>query len=117
MMWTIDGRNPSPLHEQIARSIRRAVTDDSLLAGERLPTANELSVVLGVNPNTILRAYRDLRQEGLLEFRRGRGVRVSANVSTRAPLVDAARQFLAVGRAYGYNPGALAALLQQLEPE
>ena len=117
MLWSIDERDPSPLHEQIARSIRLAATDGSLVAGERLPTSNELAAVLGVNPNTVLRAYRDLRRDGLLEFRRGRGVHLSSNFSTRAALVDAARQFLSVGRAHGYNPGALAVLLQQLEPE
>jgi GntR family transcriptional regulator len=114
MMWSVDPRSPLPLHEQITVSVRRALSDGTLAAGERLPAAAELAAVLDVNPNTVLRAYRCLRDEGVLEFRRGRGVRVSADAPVRAAVTDAARQLLALGRAHCYNPAALAALLEEL---
>src|ERR671929_813820 len=65
------------LHEQVAAEIRRAIADGEARPGERLPPAKDLAAVLGVNRNTVLRALRQLRDEGLLDFRRGRGVSVS----------------------------------------
>jgi GntR family transcriptional regulator len=115
MLWLVDPGDTQPLHEQIAASVRRAIADESLTSGERLPSAAELAAVLAVNPNTVLRAYRRLRDEGVLEFRRGRGVQVSAGAAASIPVVDAAREFLALGRSHGYSPSALASLLHQLE--
>ena len=67
----LDHRSPTPLFEQTAAEIRRAIADGEAKPGERLPPAKDLAAVLGVNTNTVLRALRD---EGLLEFRRGRGI-------------------------------------------
>jgi GntR family transcriptional regulator len=60
----------------VAAEIRRAIAEGEAKPGERLPPARDLAAVLGVNHNTVLRALRDLRDEGLLEFRRGRGARL-----------------------------------------
>ena len=73
MLWSIDERSPVPLHEQIASCVLRSLDDGRLEPGERLPPASELAEALGVNPNTVLHAYRGLRDRGVLEFRRGRG--------------------------------------------
>lgn len=115
ILWSIDQRGQAPLHEQIAVNVRRALADGALVSGERLPPAAELAAVLDVSPNTVLHAYRSLREEGVLEFRRGRGVRVSADAAVLGPVVEAARQLLALGRANGYGSSALAALLAELE--
>ena len=72
----IDHRELLPLFEQVCAEIRRAIADGEIGPGERLPPARDLAAVLGVNSNTVLRALRLLRDEGLLEFRRGRGVTV-----------------------------------------
>lgn len=64
------------LHDQVAAEIRRALAEGEAQPGERLPPAKDFAAVLGVNVNTVLRAFRILRDEGLLEFRRGRGVTV-----------------------------------------
>jgi len=66
------------LYEQVAGEIRRSIADGEAGPGERLPPAKDLAAVLGVNANTVLRALRLLRDEGLLEFRRGRGISVAA---------------------------------------
>jgi DNA-binding transcriptional MocR family regulator len=69
----IDHSSPVPLHEQVAAAIRRAIAEGEARSGERLPPARDLAAVLGVNANTVFRALRALRDEGLVEFRRGRG--------------------------------------------
>ena len=114
MRWSVNPRNPLALHEQIAVNVRQALTEGDLAPGERLPPASELAAVLEINPNTVLRAYRNLREEGVLEFRRGRAVRVCDDAAVRASVIQAARQLLAAGRACGYSPSALAALLEEL---
>ena len=68
----IDRSESVPLHDQVAAEIRRAIAEGEAGPGERLPLAKDLAAVLGVNKNTVLRALHLLREEGLLEFRRGR---------------------------------------------
>lgn len=114
MLWLVDEQKPVALHQQIAASVRRAVAQGDLKPGEPLPPAGELAVVLKVHANTVLHAYRRLREEGILEFRRGRGVRVRGDAAIRGVLAGAAREFLALGRAHGYGPSALAAMIQDI---
>ena len=73
----IDPASPVPVHEQVAAAIRRAIADGEAKPGERLPPARDMAKVLGVNSNTVFRALHTLRDEGLLEFSRGRGVSVT----------------------------------------
>jgi GntR family transcriptional regulator len=80
----VDRRDPTDLYEQVAAEIRRAIADGEAKPGERLPPAKDLAAVLGVNTNTVLRSLRLLREEGLLEFRRGRGILV-AGTPERVP--------------------------------
>jgi len=114
VFWSIDPAAPAPLHEQIASCVRGALDRGELEPGERMPPAAELAVALQVNPNTVLHAYRRLRDDGVLEFRRGRGVKVSDDALARGRVVEAARQLMILGRAYGYTPAALAALIEEL---
>ena len=72
----VDRRDPTDLYEQVAAEIRRAIAEGEAKPGERFPPAKDLAAVLGVNTNTVLRSLRVLRDEGLLEFRRGRGISV-----------------------------------------
>jgi DNA-binding transcriptional regulator YhcF (GntR family) len=65
----VDKGDPTDLYEQVAADIRRAIADGEAKPGERLPPAKDLAVVLGVNANTVLRALRLLRDEGLLDRR------------------------------------------------
>jgi GntR family transcriptional regulator len=72
----IDRDDPALLHEQVAAEIRRAIADGEAKLGDRLPPARHLAAVMGVNTNTVLRALRALRDEGLLEMRPRRGISV-----------------------------------------
>ena len=80
----VDPSSSVPLNEQVAGLMRRAIAEGEAGPGERLPPARDLAAVLGVNSNTVLRALRALRDEGLLEFRRGRGITVAGDAPTRA---------------------------------
>jgi GntR family transcriptional regulator len=94
----IDRNDPAHLHEQVAAEVRRAIAEGEATPGDRLPPARHLAAVMGVNTNTVLRALRALRDEGLLEMRPRRGIRVvgtpaeSELRSKVAELVQLARQ-------------------------
>jgi GntR family transcriptional regulator len=109
----IDANDRANLHEQVAGAIRRAIAEGEAAPGERLPPARDLAAVLGVNANTVLRALRLLRDEGLLEFRRGRGVTVVGSPD-RGLLVAKARELLELARTNGYHRGELIALIERL---
>lgn len=86
MLWQVDPRNPLPLYEQIAAVVRRGIGERTLRPGDRLPAAKELAESLQVNLHTVLKAYQQLRDEGLIELRRGRGAVVIAADGGRSKL-------------------------------
>src|SRR5438045_6956453 len=92
---------PGLLHDRVAAEIRRAISDGEAGPGERLPPARDLAAVLGVNANTVFRALRLLRDEGLLEFRRGRGITV-VGTPEHGQVVTKAKELLQLARAQGY---------------
>jgi GntR family transcriptional regulator len=108
----VDRDEPLELHQQVAGEIRRAIADGEAEPGERLPPAKDLAAVLGVNTNTVLRALRQLRDEGLLEFRRGRGITVTGTPQHSAVL-EQTRQLVHFARTQGYKPDELIQIIQQ----
>lgn len=113
MLESIDRSDPTPLHDQVAAQIRRAIADGEARPGERLPPARDLAAVMAVNTNTVLRALRALREEGLLEFRRGLGVRVSGTPQ-RGAVIARARELVGFARQQGYQPEELISIIQGL---
>src|ERR1700735_4053466 len=109
----IDRADPTAVLEQVAAEIRRAILDGEAMPGERLPPAKDLAAELGVNTNTVLRSLRLLRDEGLLEFRRGRGVTV-AGTPERTAVLDQARALVALARRHGYRREELLAMIETL---
>lgn len=97
----LDRNEPTDLHEQVAAEIRRAIADGEADPGERLPSARDLAAVLKVNRNTVLRALRQLRDEGLLEVRRGRGVTVVATPE-QGEIHARALELVQLARRHGY---------------
>ncbi len=110
----VDATDPTPLHEQVAGEIRRAIAEGEVKAGERLPPARDLAAVLKVNHNTVLRALRELRDEGLLEFRRGRGVTVSGGAADRSAVLAQARELVRFARHNGYRTDELVRIIRQV---
>ena len=109
----VDRTDPVPLHEQVAAQIRRAIADGEARPGERLPLAKDLAAVLGVNKNTVLRALHLLRDEGLLEFRRGRGITVTGTPQ-RGAVLARARELVEFARESGYDRAELIQLISEL---
>jgi GntR family transcriptional regulator len=109
----IERSDSTAVFEQVAAEIRRAILDGEAKPGERLPPAKDLAAELGVNTNTVLRSLRLLRDEGLLAFRRGRGVTV-AGTPERAAVLDQARLLLVVARRHGYRLDELVAMIESL---
>ncbi|MCX4807711.1 GntR family transcriptional regulator [Streptomyces sp. NBC_01214] len=103
-----------PLHEQVAGAIRRAVAEGECGPGDRLPSARDLSQVLGVNVNTVLRGLRALRDEGVLEFRRGRGVTVAEGADQRSVLLDRVRELVGDAAHLGYSKADLIEMIRGL---
>ena len=109
----VDRDEPLGLHEQVAAEIRRAIAEGEAEPGDRLPPARDLAAVLGVNTNTVLRALRALRDEGLLEFRRGRGITV-AGTRQRGAVVARARDLVRFARQEGYRVDELIEIIEDV---
>lgn len=109
----IDRSDPALLHDQVAAQVRRAIAEGEAAPGERLPPARDLAAVLGVNTNTVLRALRLLRDEGLIELRRGLGARVTG-IPARVEVIGKAAELLQLGRESGHTRAELVELLQGL---
>jgi GntR family transcriptional regulator len=76
--FRVDGRSGVPPYLQIVRQVRQALRMGILNVGDQLPSVREVVAAVAVNPNTVLKAYRDLEREGLIEARAGQGTFVRA---------------------------------------
>src|ERR1700728_4497471 len=99
----IDRSDPTLLHDQVAGDIRRAIADGEAKPGEKLPPARDLAAVLGVNTNTVLRALRTLRDEGILELQRGRGITVAGGARQKSIVRAKAQELISVARREGFR--------------
>lgn len=114
MLIRIDAAANTDLHEQIAAQVRRAISSGKVAPGDQLPPARELAASLAVNMHTVLRAYAALRDEGLVEMRRGRGVTIADAGTSRARVVELARELLGEARRHGMTLRELSKLLEEL---
>ena len=112
----VDRDRPFPLHEQVAAEIRRAIASGEAGPGDRLPQAKDLAAVLGVNCNTVLRALRQLRDDGVVEMGRGRAI-VVASTPDRGVVAATARELLTLASIHGYSRDEVIGLIEQLSDE
>jgi GntR family transcriptional regulator len=113
MLFRMDLASDAPLFEQLATSVRADAAAGRLRPGDRLPAAREVAASLGVNLHTVLHAYQDLRDEGLVEMRRGRGAVVT---DAAKPLASLHSEILALARsarALGLSPDAIGSLVKE----
>ncbi len=109
----LDRGDPTLLHEQVAAEIRRAIAEGEAGPGEKIPQARDLAAELGVNTNTVLRALRVLRDEGLVEMGRGRSIRVTGQPD-KGLLTAKLKELVELARQQGYRRDELVAMLENL---
>ena len=100
---------------QLVHQVRQAIRLGMLRAGDRLPTAQQVVGALAINPNTVLKAYRDLEREGLVQARPGLGTFVIASLPPTDPKVQARflasmTKWLADARSAGLDPDDIEAI-------
>ena len=78
MIFHINPSSGVPLYLQLIEQVKHAVETGALRPGDQLPTIRQLSEQVVMNPNTVVRAYRQLDQEGIIEMRHGSGAFVSS---------------------------------------
>jgi GntR family transcriptional regulator len=81
----LDARSGVPTYLQIVQQVQQAVRLGVLQPGDQLPTVKEVVGSLAINPNTVLKAYRELDLGGLVEGRRGQGTFVSTDLPPIPP--------------------------------
>ena len=112
MRFSVDPGSTVSLADQIAAGIRRQIAEGELAPGDRLPPARDLAAATGVNLHTVLRGYHQLREEGLIELRRGRGARISSKATPEQAAFDQAlREAAGLARRMGLEPEEAAAAL------
>jgi DNA-binding GntR family transcriptional regulator len=108
-----DARRLLPVYLRVAADLRRSIAEGEAKPGQRLPPARDLAAVAGVNQNTMFRALRHLRDEGLLEFRRGRGIIVSGTPE-RGALILRTRELLDFARRQGFESDEVVRIIENL---
>ena len=112
MLIKIDPSSEEPLFSQIAAAIREQIAAGSATAGTKLPAAKLLASQLDVNLHTVLRAYQELRDQGLVELRRGRGATVTGQAEGLQELTGAVDALIVEARQLGVGVDALVSLVK-----
>lgn len=94
MIFHLNHSSGVPVYLQLMQQIRHGVETGALRAGERLPTIRSLAEELVVNPNTVVRAYRELQHEGIVELRQGSGAYIGRSVVERGQIMTKAGKLI-----------------------
>jgi GntR family transcriptional regulator len=119
----LDLRSGVPVYRQIIDQVRGGIAVGTLAAGDQLPTVRQLAVDLAINPNTVLRAYRELELAGALETHQGSGTFISDkkivrnNAERERQLTQLANEFAARAGAAGFAVDELLERLGELAPQ
>ncbi|HYM75183.1 MAG TPA: GntR family transcriptional regulator [Candidatus Dormibacteraeota bacterium] len=120
--FALDLHTGVPVYRQLIDQVRAGIASGSLTAGDQLPTVRQLAVDLAINPNTVMRAYRELELGGLLETHQGTGTFISDKKPERKTaererqLGQMANEFAARAGAAGFTLEEVINRLQDLLP-
>ena len=120
--FSLDLQTGVPVYRQLIDQVRTGIASGSLGAGDQLPTVRQLAVDLAINPNTVMRAYRELELGGLLETHQGTGTFISdrkpekKTAERERQLGQIANEFAARAGAAGFTLEELIDRLQELLP-
>jgi GntR family transcriptional regulator len=123
LTFLIDGKSGVPFYRQIIEQVKFGISRGDLEPGDRLPTVRQLAVDLSINPNTVIRAYRELEIEGVLESQQGSGTFVSRKrpeidrIERQRMLDQILTELLARASAYGFSMEDIQAGLQLRKEE
>lgn len=81
-MFKLDYNDHRPVYEQIKENFKTLIVTGAMAEGEAMPSVRELAAILGINPNTIQRAYKELEQEGFIHSMRAKGSFVAPRKNT-----------------------------------
>jgi len=112
MLISVDPARPEPLFHQLASGIRASIVDGRIAFGERLPPARRLAADLHLNVHTVLRAYRLLRDERLIELHPGRGAVVVVRLGHHTALAGAIHDLVDEAKLNGVGEHALIELIR-----
>ncbi|MGO1320669.1 MAG: GntR family transcriptional regulator [Galactobacter sp.] len=112
MLIRIDPTRETPVFLQIAASVRAQIVAGRLAQGDKLPSAREVAASLDINVHTVLHAYQGLRDEGLVELRRGRGATVTGAAQALVQLRSEIDQLVDAAAKLGVGREALASLVR-----
>jgi len=121
--FRLDLRSGVPVYRQLIDKVRAGIAAGSLSGGDQLPTVRQLAVDLAINPNTVLRAYRELELGGLLETQQGTGTFITQrkprrdDVERERQLTQLVGEFLARAGASGFTVEELLKELRELVHE
>ena len=115
--FRIDSRSVVPPYLQIVQQVRQALRVGILRQGDQLPTVKEVVGQLAINPNTVLKAYRELEHEGLASARPGVGTFVTGSlgaesIAAQGPLRQALQRWIVKARRAGLDDESIEALFQ-----
>jgi GntR family transcriptional regulator len=115
--FRVDGRSVAPPYLQIVQQVRQALRMGLLDVGDQLPTVREVVAATAVNPNTVLKAYRELERDGLVEARAGHGTFVRHRPAGPPPGIHARlgrslARWVADARAAGLDEESMESLLR-----
>src|SRR5450631_1656941 len=119
--WKIEFHSGIAAYNQIANRLTSAMADGTLASGDRLPTIRELNLALGVNPNTVAKAYRELALKGLIDGQRGFGslnklddpIGMLPEAKKKAKLKELYQRMLTEARSHGLNEEHIISFIRQ----
>src|SRR6201996_5733083 len=111
--FALDLHTGVPVYRQLIDQVRTGIASGALTAGDQLPTVRQLAVDLAINPNTVMRAYRELELGGLLETHQGTGTFIS-NKKMEKKSAERDRQLTQMAGEFAARAGAAGYSLEQL---